>query len=44
MLEPIQYEKDPKIANFTFGRAGFGRHIQSFKIESDTISKFHCKI
>lgn len=41
-LPPIHYLKFPEIDDFQFGRVGFGRLHQSYKIQSDSISKDHC--
>ena len=51
-LPPISYEKLYKkrpekegiFTDFLLGRMGFGRTKQAHKIESDTISKYHCKL
>ena len=43
-LPPILYRKFPQLTDFHFGRTGFGREHQSYKIQSDSISKDHCNI
>ena len=43
-LPPIKYIKFYEINDFQFGRTGFGRLHQSYKIQSDSISKDHCSI
>lgn len=42
-LDPLPYKKYYELNDFQIGRLGYGRNIQSYKIQSDSISRDHCE-